>query len=806
MLQNKELELASDFIEKTDRNLFLTGKAGTGKTSFLHQLRTQSLKRMVVVAPTGVAAINAKGVTIHSFFQLPFGPILPNSSSAYANSIQRKFSKTKIDIIKSLDLVVIDEVSMVRADVLDAIDEVLRRYRDRTKPFGGAQVLMIGDLQQLAPVIKPAEWNLLKSHYRTAYFFSSNVFQQAKAVAIELKHIYRQQNETFITILNEIRNNQLSEASAALLNKQYQPNFEPQQEDGYITLTTHNKNANTINQNELDKLTSTSRTYTAEVYKDFNEKNFPNDEHLTLKVGAQVMFIKNDSTPEKRYYNGKIGTITALEEDMVTVKCAENDTIEATVETWENVKYTIDQETQEITEKLEGSYTQIPLRLAWAITIHKSQGLTFNKAIIDAEASFAHGQTYVALSRCTSLEGLVLKTPIRHDSIINDQTVSSFTKQVEENLPSAKELQASKKEFQLNLIDELFNFHLFLQPINRLIDLYYTHKNVLEGNLIQPLQTLKDEGIVPLLKVSNSFKIQLKNLSEESNEPEKDTAIQERFQKALAYFTKEVTEKIKVPLDAISYTTDNKQVEKDLSKPLQFLEEQLQIKLFCFEKLNQQFSVSHYLKIRAEAQLLQPKKKRKSKAAIPTLKHTQLFDELRWLRDTIAVSENLNHFQVFTQKSLYEMCDQLPTTAKQLRKINGMGKVRVQKYGAEILELIQQYCEEHNIETKTDEPEIIAVKVNTKQVTLELFQSGMSVAEIAEKRELTTGTIESHLAHYIEAGELDITEFFTKKKLEKAKKIINAASFESLTQIKEIVEDEYSYGELRMILSWMKSQ
>lgn len=806
MLQNKELELASDFIEKTDRNLFLTGKAGTGKTSFLHQLKTQSLKRMVVVAPTGVAAINAKGVTIHSFFQLPFGPILPNSSSAYASSIQRKFSKIKIDIIKSLDLVVIDEISMVRADVLDAIDEVLRRYRDRTKPFGGAQVLMIGDLQQLAPVIKPEEWDLLKSHYRTAYFFSSKVFQQANAIAIELKHIYRQQNETFITILNEIRNDQLSETSAALLNKQYQPNFEPQQEDGYITLTTHNKNANTINQNELDKLTTVSRTYTAEVYKDFNEKNFPNDEHLMLKVGAQVMFIKNDSTPEKRYYNGKIGTITALEEDLVIVKCADDDRIEATVETWENVKYTLDQETQEITEKLEGSYTQIPLRLAWAITIHKSQGLTFDKAIIDAEASFAHGQTYVALSRCTSLEGLVLKTPIRHHSIINDQTVSSFTKQVEENLPTEKELQTSKKEFQLNLIDELFNFHAFLQPVNRLIDLYYTHKNVLEGNLIQPLQALKDEGIVPLLKVSNSFKIQLRNLSEESNEPEKDEAIQERFQKALTYFTKEATEKIKVPLDAIAYTTDNKQVEKDISKPLQLLEEQLQIKLFCFEKLNQQFSATHYLKVRAEAQLLQPKKKKTAKTPLPTLKHTQLFEELRWLRDTIAVSENLSHYQVFTQKSLYEMCDQLPTTSRQLRKINGMGKVRVDKYGAEILELIQQYCEEHNIEIKIDEPEIIPIKVNTKQATLELFQSGMSIAEIAEKRELTTGTIESHLAHYIESGELEITTFFTKKKLEKAKRIINAANFESLTQIKEIVEDEYSYGELRMILSWMKSQ
>jgi len=345
MKSNPELELALDFINKTDRNLFITGKAGTGKTTFLHQIKEESLKRMVVVAPTGVAAINAKGVTIHSFFQMPFGPILPNQNPT---NQQRKFSKTKIDIIKSLDLVVIDEISMVRADLLDGIDQVLRRYKNRNQVFGGLQILMIGDLQQLAPVVKPNEWSLLRNHYDTVYFFSSKAFIEANVISIELKHIYRQKNETFIHILNEIRNNNLSKSSLAILNKRYEPNFKPNKDSGYITLTTHNKRANAINEQELRELDSKTVYFDAKVEGKFNETSFPNDERLALKVGAQVMFIKNDSSPEKRYYNGKIGTITAITKESVSVQCPEDsEEIITERETWDNVTYTINEETNE---------------------------------------------------------------------------------------------------------------------------------------------------------------------------------------------------------------------------------------------------------------------------------------------------------------------------------------------------------------------------------------------------------------------------------------------------------------------------
>ena len=481
MPKNPELELAVQFIEKTDRNLFITGKAGTGKTTFLHKIKKESLKRMVIVAPTGVAAINAKGVTIHSFFQMPFGPILPNQV-ANTTHAQRKFSKTKIDIIKSLDLVIIDEISMVRADLLDGIDQVLRRYKNKNKVFGGVQILMIGDLQQLAPVVRPNEWSLLQQHYNTVYFFSSKAYQEANVVSIELKHIYRQKNEAFIKILNEVRNDKLSDESAKILKKNFNPSFSPNKEEGYITLTTHNKRAHLINNSELNKVKNKSTFFNAEISGKFNENSYPNSEKLELKVGAQVMFIKNDSSLEKRYYNGKIGVVTDISRENVTVQCAnEIDEIVTEKEMWSNISYSINEETKELKEDIVGSFTQIPLRLAWAITIHKSQGLTFEKAIIDAEASFAHGQTYVALSRCTSLEGLVLKTPITSSAIINDSTVSIFNERVEENHPDEDILNRSEQQFQLNLISELFDYQSFLYPTTRLIDVFFKNRTSIKG-------------------------------------------------------------------------------------------------------------------------------------------------------------------------------------------------------------------------------------------------------------------------------------------------------------------------------------
>ena len=801
MPKNPELELALQFIEKTDRNLFITGKAGTGKTTFLHQIKQESLKRMVIVAPTGVAAINAKGVTIHSFFQMPFGPILPNQIANTSNA-QRKFSKTKIDIIKSLDLVIIDEISMVRADLLDGIDQVMRRYKNRNKVFGGAQILMIGDLQQLAPVVRPNEWSLLQAHYNTIYFFSSKAYQEANVVSIELKHIYRQKNEDFIKILNEIRTDTLSDMSAKILNKNYNPSFSPTKEEGYITLTTHNNRANLINESELNKLKIKSSFFKAEISGKFSENAYPNAERLELKVGAQVMFIKNDSSTDKRYYNGKIGIITAISKESVTVKCAnEIDEIVTEKETWSNINYSINEETKAIKEEMIGAFSQIPLRLAWAITIHKSQGLTFEKAIIDAEASFAHGQTYVALSRCTSLEGLVLKTPITSSAIINDNTVSIFNESVEENHPDESILNESEKHFQLNLISEILDYQPLLYPITRLIDVFYNNRTSIKGDVIDHLQTIKDDGIVALMKISNGFKNQLNTLSEDNVLPENSSQIQERFIKAITYFLNTTKNSIQKPLDTITFSTDNKAVKKDFSKQFDSLQEKLEEKLFALQKMTKGFKVQEYLQVRANAVLQKTEPIKKKKVA--SKRDPILALKLRELRDGIAKSLEIAHFQIFTQETLYALCDDLPRTEKELLKVVGMGKTRVSKYGEEILEAIEVYCKENGINRLNEQKK--EDKKPTKQISFELFKAGLSIKEISKERSLTAGTIENHLANYISSGDIDVLELIPLKRYKNIRnQVETAGQVKGLTALKEKVDGSITYMELKMVLMSME--
>ncbi|MGE5395089.1 MAG: ATP-dependent DNA helicase, partial [Candidatus Saccharibacteria bacterium] len=479
---NAQLELAYNFLQYTNQNIFLTGKAGTGKTTFLRNLKQQSPKRMVVVAPTGVAAINAGGVTIHSFFQLSFGPQIPvnpeqirpvtvSDNGNVAASIKR-FNREKINIIRSLDLLVIDEISMVRADILDAIDEVLRRYKNRYRPFGGVQLLMIGDLQQLAPIVKDDEWNLLKPYYETCYFFSSQALKRSKFIGIELTHIFRQSDQRFIDILNKVRENKMDLATLEQLNKRYIPNFNPDDKEGYITLTTHNYQSQQINEEKLSQLNARVHKFTATITGEFPEYSYPTDPELELKVGAQVMFVKNDLSPEKRFYNGKIGKIVNISDDEIEVECpGDYQSIDVERVEWQNAKYTLNEETQEIDEQVIGTFTQYPLKLAWAITIHKSQGLTFEKAIIDARASFAHGQVYVALSRCKTLDGLVLSSTIAPHSVKNDTTVIQFTDEVERNQPGLAELEKSRKEYVQQLLTELFDFKPILWQINYLLKL-----------------------------------------------------------------------------------------------------------------------------------------------------------------------------------------------------------------------------------------------------------------------------------------------------------------------------------------------
>ncbi len=537
MEKNKELQTAWEFVEKTGKSVFLTGKAGTGKTTFLRDVVENSRKRAVVVAPTGIAAINAGGATMHSFFQLPLHPWVPGMKfeSKFA------FSKEKRSIIKTLDLLIIDEISMVRADLLDAVDSVLRRFRNRSKPFGGVQLLMIGDLQQLSPVLTDEDMQFLSQYYPTPYFFSSRALSQTDYVTIELKEVYRQQDESFISILNSVRCGYPTPEAIAALNKRFKPGFTPSPDDGYIRLTTHNRTADSYNEQQLAYIDEEVHFFDAAIEGNFPELSYPTDARLELKAGAQVMFVRNDPSAEKRYFNGKIGVVTDFYEEFIIVRCPDDDEpIAVEPIEWENCKYVINEQTQEIDTEVQGVFRQYPLRLAWAITIHKSQGLTFDKAIIDAASAFASGQVYVALSRCRTLEGLVLASPLNQSAVISDHRVENYIDGQElATRQSIERLEDIKQEYYKDLLGRLFDFSELaaLQkrmlgvstefPSGSVVGLAQRHNNILN---------ILNSRVIPI-GVKWQILIHQKTFREVSS-PE----FSERIRKGCAYFLNELND------------------------------------------------------------------------------------------------------------------------------------------------------------------------------------------------------------------------------------------------------------------------
>ena len=572
-MNNPELDLAWKIVETTGANLFLTGKAGTGKTTFLKKLKERSSKRMVVLAPTGIAAINAGGVTIHSFFQLPLSPYVPGATFERGENKYFKFSKVKRDIIRTLDLLVIDEISMVRSDLLDAVDSVMRRYRDYSKPFGGAQLLMIGDLQQLAPVVKEDEWALLSSVYDTPYFFSSKALALSSYHTVDLKTVYRQQDQAFISILNKIRENKASDETLAELNKRYIPGFDPGNDSDYIRLTTHNYQAQAINDRELETLPSEKYLFNAEVDGNFPETSYPADKQLVLKKGAQVMFIKND--PDKRFFNGMIGEVVSVDGKSIVVRGkGEQTAFNLEMAEWTNSKYTIDNVSKEIKETVEGVFRQYPLRLAWAITIHKSQGLTFDHAIIDASHSFAHGQAYVALSRCRTLEGIVLSAPLQREAIINDDAVDSFVGSMDERAPTADVVASLQRKYVVQVLDDLFDIAALQSSFNlllRTLDEHFYRKYP------KMLAEYKRVGMKfgELIEVSRKFKAQYSRLAECGSQT---SLLEERVRKAAAYFYGKLSE-FGILCDKTKVDTDNKLVKKQFEDRFSVFSGELALKL-----------------------------------------------------------------------------------------------------------------------------------------------------------------------------------------------------------------------------------
>lgn len=717
-IENAKLEMVDKFVRDTNMNIFLTGKAGTGKTTFLRNLAKDTYKRLVILAPTGVAAINAGGQTIHSFFQLDFGPQIPDDGRDAARHIQplqyQKFSAMKLKIIRSLDLLVIDEISMVRADLLDAVDAVLRRVRRNDKPFGGLQVLMIGDIHQLAPVAKAEEWSLLQDYYKSVYFFDSHVLTKAPYCCIELDHIYRQEDRVFINILNKVRNNSLDVESLRILNSHYHPDFEPGDNDGYITLMTHNKQVDEINESKLNALKTRRLTFDAVITGTFPEMSYPTKSELELKVGAQVMFVKNDPSPEKMYFNGRIGQIVAYDEDEgLQVKC-DDDIISVTPVTWRNFEYSINEETKEIEEKEVGSFTQIPLKLAWAITIHKSQGLTFDKVILDASLAFAHGQVYVALSRCTSLEGLVLKTRLSQNGLFNDLTINQFVRELPMREPTEEQYEYNKKYYESQMLFELFDFIDIESDLNGINKVIFAHKRSFEPELKEMISSKGQKFYEEVVAVSEKFKRQLGGILKDNFQIDNNLQLQERIKKGRSYFLDKLTE-----LDAIAeikLETDNKEVKTAFKGALDLFKEDLFVKKACLEACLSGFEVKRYLAVK--------------------------------------------------NKKIVEAED--------------IGKKKEKK------------------------PKEKREKGSSVKRTKELIDEGLTIDEIAERRGMTRTTIEQHVAELVLNGEADAKDFMSKEHYDNIVEYFEDTQDASLGRARDVLGEEYSWGELRIVLNEIK--
>ena len=806
-VSNPQLDLAFEYVRNTGKNIFLTGKAGTGKTTFLHQIKEESSKRMVVTAPTGVAAINAGGMTLHSFFQLPMGLHLPDASRDVNN--QRRFSRDKIQLLCTLDLLVIDEISMVRADLLDAVDDVLRRYRDDSRTFGGVQLLMIGDVHQLPPVVKSEDWELLRPHYVTPYFFGSLALQRTDMVAIELKHIFRQSDRRFIDLLDKVRNNQIDAQVLETLNSRHIPGFQPDVKDGYITLTSHNASSYDLNAQRLESLPERSRTFKAKTVGDFPETSYPTEETLEFKKGAQVMFVRNDLSPEKRYFNGKIGKITRLAGDEIFVRCKdEREDIAVTPIEWQNIKYSIDEETKEIKEDVLGTFTQYPLKLAWSITIHKSQGLTFDRVIIDARSAFAHGQVYVALSRCRSFEGIVLSSRLNPSSVKTDLVVKAYSEKTARNTPTEAHLRQSKREYQETLVRELFNFSAMNSNLQGLMRLVKEHSGALSAEGLSQFNTLVAKPVAEVSSVAEKFAPQLHSYLSQPELPEENESLRERLRKAGGYFSSKLNSEFLAEVKRMDLITDDKAVLKRARQYLQNIEKEVLIKGACFVLCQSGFSASGYIRAKATAELdSRESKDVRSTADVPPevpkdTPHPELYRRLWEWRDVMAEELDIALYEILPTRSLQELVRLLPMDRASLKKVSGIGKGRLKRFGADLLGIVGKYCAEKDIGARPPEPS----KVNTKQVSFDLYKAGKTIAEIAADRHLAVSTIEGHLAYFIARRELDISEFLTKEQVDEIADFFEERNTESLAEAKAHFGERFLYGQLRMVLEYLKAK
>lgn len=711
-------ELAASYVNTTNRHIFLTGKAGTGKTTFLKYIISHSHKRAVVAAPTGIAAINAGGVTLHSLLQLPFGSFIPENihfesretkvttpQTLFQNS---KFNATKRQLIREIELLIIDEVSMLRADLLDCIDHTLRHLRRNRSPFGGIQILFIGDLMQLPPVVKEDEKNLLSAFYPSLYFFEAQAFKENPPIHVALTKIFRQQDQDFIDLLNRLRHNEQTPDDLNFLNRYYNPDFNQAEETGFIHLTTHNYRADKLNQQKLAALEADLHTFHAHLEGTFPESMFPTTPELYLKQGAQVMFIKNDPSGEGQYFNGKIGWISTINKEEIWVQFEDGSEVLVTPYKWENKRYILDKETNEIEEEFLGSFEQYPIKLAWAVTVHKSQGLTFEKAILDLSGTFAPGQLYVALSRLTSLKGLVLSSPLPEDPPKMDDSLLKFNASNADEQDLKTQLKQDQKHFIASLSKATFDFSELLQALTQHEKSFNKDEN---RSFKQQYNEWTKEIIqktVPLLKIGENFCREIHQILQGNEYLERLT---ERLEKAKNYF-----------LDILAPLTEKIQQHR--------------------QSLGKEKKVKGYLKELTELE-------------------GSFIQKIRDIERICFLSGALEGSNSTTFR---------PIVSNRL------------------------------LETKKEKPD----KTPTAKITYELYRQGKSIKEIATERGLAESTIESHLAHYVEKGEIKIDELVETKKVVKILKVLSSDAI-GLGEIKSKLPKNYSYGEIKLVMASLKN-
>lgn len=691
MEKDEIFEMAERYVKATGRSVFLTGKAGTGKTTFLKYVTQTTSKRFVVLAPTGVAAINAGGSTIHSFFQLPLCPYLPDVKELVTEyqmpERYRSLRKERVKIIRTLDLLIIDEISMVRADLLDAVDMTLRRYRHSDKPFGGVQLLMIGDAQQLSPVVKENERQYISQVYQSPYFFHSKALQKLPYVTIELQKVHRQQDQEFVDILNGIRENRPSAKILQSLNSRVKAYEDC---DDVIRLTTHNAQADRVNTMKLDELPGDIVTFAAEVEGEFPENSYPADEMLSLKKGAQVMFIRNDS--EAGFYNGKIGKVSEIGANgVVSVTDSDGLTIAVSPVEWTNSQYVLNDESGEIEQSVVGTFKQLPLRIAWAITIHKSQGLTFDKVIIDAGAAFAFGQVYVALSRCRTLEGISLDSPIRTSTIYSDMHVSDFNDSIQAEAQSVRDkLESEERGYIYDIYREIFDFEQIGSGLGWLRKVWREKlRDIYEPEYTGLLK--RGDALDQAKKVAETFRAQLSHI--EASRMSDDTFLNERLTKASGYFLP-ILEDIRDFCSKLgTLDVDNKEVAKKAKEALDELLTRLEIACNAMDMIqNERFTLEAYNKTKTECLLEERKvtKTRRLKKLVkaedePGIVNEELRERLQQWRRERFKKDNVPAFMIMHQSTLMEIAARAPKTKADLLRIKGFGEERFKKYGEEIL-------------------------------------------------------------------------------------------------------------------------